>query len=445
MKMHLTSTTCLIALAFTATLKANTYFVDNSLPAACDSYNVSTRSCNGADAPAFATIDQALAQMSPGDRLLIRGGTYKEPLAITKSGTPGAPIEISGYGAEPTVIDLANASGSSSGVVISGRNNVVLSSLTITNSNNYGIEVYNSSNVQIINCQVSYSANGGIVVFGGSNVSVSGSQIHHNNASGGGSAMEAVSFQDVNTFSITTSQVYSNNKEGIDSKYGSTNGTISHNLSYSNNGPNIYLDGTNNISVFDNICSNTVSVDKAGIGIAVETSYNPGAYTTHDLKVYNNVVYGNGAGISIWLENPSLSWVKLTNITIAYNTLSDNNRNNWGGIYVMNGSTNNFGSGNTIENNVLWNNGGRGIRDDANVVRTFSVSNNSFKSGESSTTLGTAYTMLSADPFQNDGSGNFQLTASPEIPGGSILSSITTQDMNGKTRASNEPNAGAYM
>jgi hypothetical protein len=257
--------------------------------------------------------------------------------------------------------------------------------------------------------------------------------------------MEAVSFQDVNKFSITNSQVYSNNKEGIDSKYGSSNGTISHNLSYSNDGPNIYLDGTNNISVFDNICHNTTSSAKAGIGIAVESTYNTGDYTTHDLKVYNNVVYGNGAGISIWLENPALSWVKLTNITIAYNTVADNTRNNWGGIYIMNGSTKNFGSGNTIENNVFWNNGGRGIRDDANVVKTFSVANNSFKSGESSTSYGTGYTMLSADPFQGDASGNFQLVTTPDIPDGSILSSITTQDMNGKTRATNEPNAGAYI
>lgn len=94
MRIYLTSATCLIALAFTATLKANTFFVDSSLPAACDSYNVSTRACNGADAPAFASIDEAIAQMSPGDHLFVRGGTYTEPLHLTKSGTPGAPIEI---------------------------------------------------------------------------------------------------------------------------------------------------------------------------------------------------------------------------------------------------------------------------------------------------------------------------------------------------------------
>src|SRR5262249_43873833 len=160
--------------------------------------------------------------------------------------------------------------------------------------------------------------------------------VHHNNQLGLTSMHEAISLQNVDRFQISNCQVHDNLKEGIVAKYGASSGTISGNLSYRNHGPNVYLDGAYSISVFDNICHDTASADKAGIGIAVESTYNTVKATSHDLSIYNNVIYGNGAGISFWLETGALSWARLYNIRIEYNTIADNNQNNWGGIYIMN-------------------------------------------------------------------------------------------------------------
>jgi hypothetical protein len=52
----------------------------------------------------FQTISHAVKQVVPGDTVLIRGGTYREQVTLTTSGTPELPITIMGYGDEyPTI------------------------------------------------------------------------------------------------------------------------------------------------------------------------------------------------------------------------------------------------------------------------------------------------------------------------------------------------------
>jgi hypothetical protein len=59
------------------------------------------------DAKAFQTLAEAVAQLSPGDTLVLAPGSgpYREPLHIRVSGTPTAPIIIEGNGNEITGFD----------------------------------------------------------------------------------------------------------------------------------------------------------------------------------------------------------------------------------------------------------------------------------------------------------------------------------------------------
>ncbi|HKY31065.1 MAG TPA: PKD domain-containing protein [Candidatus Polarisedimenticolia bacterium] len=57
----------------------------------------------------FRTIAHALSRLVPGDRLLLRGGTYRERPLVSVSGTQAAPIVIQSYPGERAVIDSALA------------------------------------------------------------------------------------------------------------------------------------------------------------------------------------------------------------------------------------------------------------------------------------------------------------------------------------------------
>lgn len=59
----------------------------------------------GSEAAPWKTISHAVRQLAPGDTLYIRGGTYYERPALTKSGTEAAPITIAGYPGELIVVD----------------------------------------------------------------------------------------------------------------------------------------------------------------------------------------------------------------------------------------------------------------------------------------------------------------------------------------------------
>jgi hypothetical protein len=53
----------------------------------------------------FKTLGHALRQLTPGDTLYLRGGTYYEHVFVTQSGTEDAPITIRAYPGELAVLD----------------------------------------------------------------------------------------------------------------------------------------------------------------------------------------------------------------------------------------------------------------------------------------------------------------------------------------------------
>jgi hypothetical protein len=382
--------------------------------------------------------------MQPGDTVDIRGGTYRTPLYINKSGTSGGHLRFVGHAGETVVIDLAGWGGSpSDGINMVGRQYIDISRLNMFNAPGYGVvATANSANITISDVEIGYSHPGGAVFEGGSNITVTRARVHHNN--NGGNWHEGVTFSGVQTFALTDSEVYANAKEGIDAKYGARNGTISGNHAYANNGPNIYIDAASSIRVTSNLCHEPVSRMKACMMVSTETTYNPGRFQTSDITIANNIFYASGGGVSFWFEDASFSWVRLDRIRIEYNTFVDNNVNDWGGIYVVNGS-NNFGTGNTIRNNIFIGNGGKGIRDDAGVFWRFAIDHNLFQNGEYSTAFGVSPIFTSASPFVNRSGRDYHLTSSAAARFvGQPIGDVTV-DFDGVARPGSSTDVGALQ
>ncbi len=104
-------------------------YVDATIPAAsCTTYSALTRACGSGNATAYRNIAGAAAAARPGDNVVIRGGTFTEPLVVPQSGTADKPITYRNYNAETVVIqgDLTPA------IDISGREYVVLHGLSVS-------------------------------------------------------------------------------------------------------------------------------------------------------------------------------------------------------------------------------------------------------------------------------------------------------------------------
>ncbi len=82
-------------------------FFSFELPNGTNIYYVATSGADnnpGTFEHPFRTIQHAVDRLVPGDTVLIRGGTYREQVSLTASGTPDHPITIAGYGDEYPVI-----------------------------------------------------------------------------------------------------------------------------------------------------------------------------------------------------------------------------------------------------------------------------------------------------------------------------------------------------
>src|SRR5688572_18818411 len=55
---------------------------------------------DGSQQAPWKTLRRALRRLKPGDMLSLRGGTYYERVALTRSGEPDRPITISSYPGE---------------------------------------------------------------------------------------------------------------------------------------------------------------------------------------------------------------------------------------------------------------------------------------------------------------------------------------------------------
>ncbi|MBR8837711.1 MAG: right-handed parallel beta-helix repeat-containing protein [Stigonema ocellatum SAG 48.90 = DSM 106950] len=279
----------------------------------------------GTSAQPWKTINYAVSQKSPvkpGNTILVQPGTYTEIIDIGKSGdSTSGNITLKANG-NVTLQDPDPSSNDFGRGVIhsSGKSYWVIDGFLIQNTGWAGIALQDAKNMIVQNNHTYETGASGIIIlpasyFGGGdqevtckNVKVLNNIVERANWKWLGSnygigTQEAMSIWGVDGFEVANNTLNQGNREGIDLKVGTRNGSVHDNSVTQlaliegtprgyNGGSAIYLDGNRanmfNIDVYNNLVFNNTA---DAITIADE---DPSNGDVSDIRVYNNVVYGNG-------------------------------------------------------------------------------------------------------------------------------------------------------
>jgi hypothetical protein len=306
----------------------------------------------GTLAQPFRTIQHGLdVATAPGDTVYVRGGTYKEQVTFTHSGTAGAPISLQAYPGEHPIIHGTNTpspcffnpgNGNSNQVVtvvkMTDVSYVSLTGFEIAQENGvaaqseaYGVFVQGSGSHIAIQGNTIHDITGkvikqgqdnvgyggaGIQVYGTSltkpydHVIIDGNQIY--NCQPGDSETETLTINgNVSNFQITNNVIHNTNNIGIDMIGGEANvfnlpddtqhlpvarnGLCSHNTIYNihanyGNGQaaGIYVDGAQNVTITDNVSYQN------DYGLQVGAEWH--GYVARGITVADNLLYNNRQG-----------------------------------------------------------------------------------------------------------------------------------------------------
>jgi len=266
----------------------------------------------------YATIQEAADVAKPGDNVEIAAGSYEGGLNLSTSGAEGQYITFYGKGGAAIV----SGGGGEDGLIAIGSSSWLrFIDVTSSGSDGFGIMANGASDLVFTNVAIDGSQDGGLVLLNTSNVLVDGCDISGTNAEGTSADHEAMSLgSGGSNIEVRGCRVYDNGEEGIDVKYADdAQAKIHDNIVYGNRGPNIYVDSSSNVDIFNNTVYATGDESKAGIMLAVE-DYSD-SLVVDNVKVYNNVVYGNAnAGLTFWKESDGT----IGNVQIVNNTFYGN-------------------------------------------------------------------------------------------------------------------------
>jgi hypothetical protein len=297
----------------------------------------------------FATIQHALdLAVTPGDTVDVRGGTYKEQIALTHSGAAGAPITLQAYPGEHPILNGTTVpspaffnpgNGNSAEVVavvmMTNVSYVNLIGFEIAKDNGvaaqaeaYGVFVQGSGSHVLIQGNIIHDITGLVIKQGQDNVGYGGAGIHVYgtslarpydnviidgntifNCQPGDSETETLTINgNVTNFQIINNTIHDDNNIGIDMIGGEANvfnlnddtqnlpvarnGVCSHNTIYNihanyGNGQaaGIYVDGGQNITISDNVSYQ----NDYGLQVGAEWhGYVASGITASDNLLYNN-------------------------------------------------------------------------------------------------------------------------------------------------------------
>ena len=426
----------------------------------------------GTPAQPWRTISRALRGDSPagaGDTVLIKAGRYDENVVNARSGSPGQPLVIAGESG--TTIHPVRDGGYSDGVFMTtGTHDLVVQDLNVIADSATvwaGFAFSDVRNVVVQRNTATRTWASGIIVYpaaGAGLVTNSNVKILNNvltdvnvmtaktNLAGGafckvdGVTMkcdqESLSVWGVDGFEVAFNRLDGGSKEGLDVKDGSRNGSVHNNdishqarltssgagLYAAGGGPALYVDGGNaelfNVDVYANVVH-----DNFGDGITISDEVAAGR--THDVHVYNNVVYGNDATLGGSPLNSCLTALNgVEAVTFENNTCSDNGYSMWVQATSI-GSPN----GITFRNNAI--SGSR--RDAVSFISgsNLALINNIFAPGSYRSTNASTDTGNQSVPsigFLNAGAADFRLAnGSPAIDAG-VSPQFASRDFGGGVR-----------
>lgn len=297
-----------------------------ALAGAADYYVATTGSDRnpGSEAQPFATIRQAASITQPGDNVIIRGGTYRQGVTVTRSGTAAAWITFSAYPGEVPVLDGGGGGGtgfnieasfirveglvaqnwSSSGFANGwdvSPGNVQFVHLVAENNGINGIAFYKNTGVLIEGCIVAHNGNQQPSWSSGVNLFQVGGT-HEDNV-----VRRNVSFENID---ISTNHTDGN---GFILDEGSTGGLFENNIGFRNGGSCIRLTNSSGSHLINNTCfQNGLDPNNTPTFVADEIFFSD-ARTRIDTVVRNNLAvavagksglsHDSGTGASVFENN----------------------------------------------------------------------------------------------------------------------------------------------
>jgi len=391
----------------------STIYVDNGNPSCSDV-------AAGTQSTPLCTISAAAARTAPGTTVIVSSGTYNEQVTV-RSGTAASPVTFTAApGASVTV------TGKKYGFYVSNQNDVTIEGFKVTGTTSDAFHLSSgSSNIKVIGNEVSFAglpASGktakGIYVANGTSSVISFNRVHDN--SNYGIYLDSSSAcQILNNQVWANAQVYQRAASGI-RLYGSTQNTISSNVSHDNedSGIEIYTASNNNLVI-----------DNASYGNGDHGIDN---YSSTGNRIISNSAYKNvTAGINA--EGGSTGTTIANSISVDNGIKSPRTRSD---IRVDQGST----AGTTMDYDLVY------LTTPDTLLVWNSVSYTSLAAFRSAT--GQEAHGVAADPrWRNSASNDFHLTAgSPAIDSGnSGASGQPPNDADGNPRVDDRDvaNSGA--
>ncbi|WP_414944652.1 right-handed parallel beta-helix repeat-containing protein [Amycolatopsis sp. cmx-11-32] len=289
----------------------------------------------------YSTVQAAADAARPGDNVQLEAGVHAGGLTIKTSGSPGEYITFYGEGGTAVI----HGRGGPKGLLALGSHSWLrFHNMTFAGSRGFGAYASGAHNLVFQDFGIDGSQDGGLVLLNTSDVVVDGCEIQRTNARGTSADHEALTLghgsRDVE---VKHCRVHDNGEEGIDVKYtDNARVSIHDNVSSNNRGPNIYVDSSSDVEIYNNVSSGTRNETKSGIALAVEDASE--SREVRNVKVYNNVSYGNAqAGLSFWVESSGT----ISGVQIVNNTFHDNAE---GSIAFYGGD---FEGTNILRNNIF--------------------------------------------------------------------------------------------
>ena len=377
-----------------------------------------------------ADVRAAIGALTPGDELVLRGGTYSfnTRFGLTAVGTAAQPIVIRGKTGETALIQMTT--NQQNIVEVQGSRYLVLRNLHFTGGS-HGIRLMDSDFVTIEDSEiyetgdVAISANSGGTYEG---LLIRRNHIHHTNGTGEGmylgcnnNACRVLNSVIEWNYIHHTNRASVEQGDGIELKEGSAGNTIRHNVVHDTNYPGILT-----YSAVGNGPANVIE------GNVVWNTNDYGIQSAADAIIRNNIVLGQVGLQAHQAGSPS-------NIVIAHNTIIASGN----GIEVRNVS----GSV-VIANNAVYANGGSAISLISGNTSLVTLAGNVGSGGLSGASSGyTNGNGLAADFVAASFSGAPPIDVFPK-PGSALLgagsaSHVVSVDFNGTPRTG-APDVGAY-
>ena len=350
------------------------------VPSRAETYFVSAETGNdtspGTRSAPYRTIQRALNALSPGDDVVIGAGRYAEsPRLRQHRATPDDYTEIrAAAGAEVAIEALDDPENPKAAFLIEDSDYIRLEGIRINGARRHGIGVFRSNHIRLVSNRTYNTGQSGIraryvndILLDGNDVSRAVQRKYQ----------ESISLSNADGFVIRDNFVHDRPRgdslqqkggvgrggEGIDVKDGSRNGKIHDNrVDGIESKLGIYVDAYDTDSFNIDVFNNTVTNSGCGFAFSTENGTSTSGYL-RDVRVYNNVSFGNRCGIYFGNHGGDSSRRdkvrRVENVSVYNNTIIGNGR--WtggGGIDIANPNA----AGLVIRNNLVADNHSGQIR-----------------------------------------------------------------------------------